>query len=140
MKQAYENISKKEAEIEDIANEIRTQFVADRLKEATYEERDWIAELVVWERMDVHRHADGDRALGFAGNMYYRSFRRAYPVECRCIQQELHEGIYTSTEAYRRCAAEREAEEERQRREAERDRQVREEAMRRIWLKFGGRQ
>jgi hypothetical protein len=128
---------------------IRTQFVRDRLRETSWENREYIADLKALEEW----YGSWDRPRGIAAGMWHSSMTDRYRFEAECIKKEIREGIYTSPEEFRRLIDEwkeeqkrkeaeqrlKEAEEARQR--LERERQEREwlEEERRKWLEAGGK-
>jgi hypothetical protein len=115
----------------------RTQFLRDRLSEACFEERDWIAELARWEGMDRFSARGGN--LGFASNMYYAQFRSAKPFDGACIQKEVRQGIYTPPDKYWRLLEADERARARAQYLQERSAMEIETALRAAWRKAGGR-
>jgi hypothetical protein len=135
---------KKTSELARGYDDIRTQFVRDRLKETKWEDRGYI---------DVLMHLEDSVALsmrgkspGWAGGMMYALMSKDYPVEYKCIRREMTEGTRTSFDEFinmqvdhDRAVVQREIEavehdmqdqDESRRREAEREKQ---------WREFGGK-
>ena len=89
---------KKTSELARGYDDIRTQFVRDRLKETKWEDRGYI---------DVLMHLEDSVALsmrgkspGWAGGMMYALMSKDYPVEYKCIRREMEEGIRTSFDEF----------------------------------------
>ncbi len=114
---------------------IRTRFVRDRLRETSFSDRAWIAELLSWEATA----ADGG-PVGWASHVGYGQTRHAHPVECECILRELRTGEYTPPSAYRDLLRTKAEADEQERREAERKREERCAAERLAWREAGGRE
>lgn len=106
----------------------RTQFVRDRLAEATWEDRAYIDDLMCLERCMVHGGGIRSAYIGVS-----------LPVETTAIRAEIKEGVYLPpAEFHARKAAHRAREEFRQRQALARQ-QDEEEAQRRWWRSAGGR-
>jgi len=120
---------------------IKTQFVKDRVKETTWENRQYIVEL---QRLESIIEQRGPHSMG--GAMIFHSLKGNYPVEYECIKRELDEGIFTSPEEFAELKKEhqlRKLAEERQKSEQARlyelaklEQEQREYEM---WVKMGGR-
>lgn len=106
----------------------RTQFVRDRLAEATWEDRGYIDDLMCLERCMVH--GGGIRSAYIGVRM---------PVETAAIRAEIKEGVYLPpAEFHARQAAHLELETFRRQQAAARQQDL-EEAQRRWWRSVGGR-
>ncbi len=123
---------------------IRTEFVRDRLKETSWDDRGYIEILMHLEdAVDVIRQG---KSWGWSGAMLWNRMKKDFPVEYECIKLEMIDGKLTSPEesmrlktSHVRETARREAEAvERSRREAE-ARQERQAELREQWRELGGR-
>lgn len=112
---------------------IRTRFVRDRLRETSFANRAWIADLLAWEATA----ADGG-PVGWAGHVGYGQTRRAHPVECACILRELRTGEYTPPTTYRDLLRAKAEADERQRMQAKREQEERTAAELLAWREAGG--
>ncbi len=70
---------------------IRTQFVADRLKETRWEDREYIQHLMGLERIVLHGGPQNS-----AARLLYERLVRRYPVEHGAILVELRRGEVTT--------------------------------------------
>lgn len=106
----------------------QTQFVRDRLSEATWQDRQYIDDLLCLERCMVHGGGIRSAYIGVS-----------LPVETAAIRAEIKEGVYLSpAEFHARQAAHRELETFRRQQAAARQQDL-EEAQRRWWRSVGGR-
>jgi hypothetical protein len=120
-------------ELAKAVQNIRTQFLRDRLAETSWEERGFIGDLLFAEGVI----ASGGPS-GFGGGMAMGMIRHSHPVEIACIQLELKEGVYTPPEEYRKLKTAHEVAKARER--ADQLRREREGLMqaKRTWLAAGG--
>ncbi len=120
-------------------NEPRTQFVRNRLKQTSWDNREYIEMLLVYERMTI----DPPRNVGYR---FVDQRHNLYPVELACIEDEVLRGkIITDKQFARRLEKhqqrKREEAEEAGRKMAEEfwSRQRELEQKREKWTKLGGK-
>lgn len=107
----------------------RTQFVRDRLTETSWEDRQYIDDLLCLERCMVYGGGIRSAYIGVS-----------LPVETAAIREEIKEGVYLPPkEFHARKAAHRELEDFRRQQGEARKRDL-EEAQRRWWRSVGGRE
>lgn len=118
----------------------RTQFVLDRLRETSWENRGRIVALITLERF-----AERGGAKSYAEGIAFQGLVKKFPVQWRCILKEVQDGQLTTGAEFQRLLDEHVAEEEAKRKEwerAARRRQTKElqleEQRRRRWLEMGG--
>ncbi|MCR4427443.1 MAG: hypothetical protein NUW23_14870 [Firmicutes bacterium] len=125
-------------------DEIRTEFVRERLKETTWENRSRIAALMALEEY-VRRQQIGEH-ISCVDGWYYTRVAREFPVEYECIKREMEEGVLTSfaefidmqAEHDRKVEQSRMESEERASREREEERRKEAES-RKKWRQMGGK-
>lgn len=71
-------------------DDIRTQFVRDRVKETSFDDREYIHDLYLIEKLQ------SGRSLGLAFHMSggVQKLYGRYPAEAECIRLEMKEGRY----------------------------------------------
>jgi len=89
---------KKTSELARGYDDIRTQFVRDRLKETKWENRSYINILMHLE--DSVALSMRKKSPGPAGGMMYALMSKDYPVEYKCIRREMEEGVHTSFDEF----------------------------------------
>ena len=114
--------------------EIKTQFIKDRMKETSWEDRGYISDLVSIERTML----SGGPKSSIAAQMHHLQ-KSKYPIEAECIAKEIEDGIYISPEEFRGIKGKWKHEQAIIAQHAECERKAKEEADRRLWLKLGGR-
>ncbi len=114
--------------------DIETQFIKDRMKETSWEDRGYISDLASIERTML----SGGPKSSIAAQMYGLQ-KSKYPIEAECIAKEINDGIYVSPEEFHQRETRRRREEAIRAQQAERERKAKEEADRRLWLALGGR-
>lgn len=107
----------------------RTQFVRDRLAETSWEDRQYIDDLMCLERCMV-----------YGGGIRSSYIGRSLPVETAAIREEIKEGVYLATEEFHARKAAHHALENFRRQQAEARQRDLEEAQRRWWRSVGGRE
>lgn len=123
-----------ENQVGQVAREMRTRFLRERLAQTPFADAERIRDL--W-RIERTLAMGGPR--GFAHATEFASLRRRYPVELRCIRRELEDGVTTSPEEYRRLLTAHAAQ---ARRDAERQALAAADAKTRaraLWIAAGGR-
>jgi hypothetical protein len=75
-------------------NEIKTEFVRDRLKETSFEDRGYINALMALE-IFVDRYMN-KKYISSTDGRYFNEISRRFPVEYECIEKEMREGVTTS--------------------------------------------
>lgn len=75
-------------------NEIKTEFVRDRLKETSFEERSYINALMALE-IFVDRQMN-KKYISSTDGRYFNELSRRFPMEYECIKKEMREGVTTS--------------------------------------------
>lgn len=120
---------------------IRTQFLKERVGETEWENRQYIVELEWLERI-VEKH--GPHSMMEA--MAFHALKNRYPVEYECIKRELHEGIKTSPEEFLALRQEwqrqKMADEKEKSALSQRQKQARLETQEReyeLWVQMGGK-
>lgn len=114
--------------------EIETQFIKDRMKETSWEDRGYISDLASIERTIL----SGGPKSSISAQMH-RLQRDKYPIEAECIAKEIEDGIYVSPEKFHQREAKRRHENAIIEQYEERKKKAREEADRRLWLALGGK-
>ena len=79
----------------EFLDSIMTRFVRERLKETSWEKREYISNLHSIERIIAH---GGPK--GWAQAIQYRQLSDTYPVETECIEREINESILVTTEEF----------------------------------------
>lgn len=81
-------------------DEIKTQFVKDRLRETRWYRRRYIDDLMRLERLIAK-----SPRTGWAGAIVYQGLGERYPVEKACIWAEIKEGNYVPPEGFQQRLA-----------------------------------
>lgn len=79
----------------EILAKIRTQFVQARIAETSWANRSYISHLYLLEQLVFN---NGPHSV--AEGMALKSLTSRYPVEYRCIEKEILEGVLTQTKEF----------------------------------------
>lgn len=125
-------------------NEIRTEFVRDRLKETSFEDRGYINALMALESF-VYKQMN-KKYISSTDGRYFNILSRRFPVEYECIEKEMREGVTTSFSDFinmqvehDRAERQREVDFEEWRLRRLEEMKCREMELREQWKEFGGK-